>query len=676
MAQITFARPPVEVEVSARSSAPDLPQFTSALAGHIRRQWGMAKTAKQPILERLIACDRQRNGEYHPKELALIREFGGSEKFMMITDVKCRAATAWIRDVHSTYEQIFDIMPARVPDLPPEVSSGIVEIVMMEMQEFIAQGHAVHPAAARMRTNELRDQIVQAFKTESEEAARRMSDVISDQLIHGKWKSQFNDFIDDFVTYPTAVMKGPVVKRRKQLEWGENWQPIVTNNIQREVVRVSPYDIFPSPNASSPHEGFIIERHRFDAAAISACRGNPGYSDREITQVLERYGVSGFRETIYGDQTRDELAGKHYTTLYNEGVIDGLEFWGPVMGNMLISWGMEPAEEIDPLKVYDVNAICIAGYVIKAIINPDPQDLRPYEIASFAPVPGAFWGKALPELMSDVQALCNSAVRAMDNNMRLASGPMMEVTADRLADGEDISNVYPMRIWQTTSDRTGGGQPAVRFFQPQMMSGELLNIYNHFSNQADEVTGIPRYLTGAGVSGGAGRTSSGLSMLMEAASKGIKQAILAIDAVIEHIVRRYIVHNMLYNPDQSIKGDFKVQARGALGLIQRETQAVRRNEFLVTTLNPIDSQIMGPAGRAYLLREQARGLNMDVDKLVPDPKMLPAEMHSANPETGVPAWNKFQQAAQQLPNAQQLAPATTDNAGAPMGQGPQQNLMQ
>ena len=54
----------------------------------------------------------------------------------------------------------------------------------------------------------------------------------------------------------------------------------------------------------------------------------------------------------------------------------------------------------------------------------------------------------------------------------------------------------------------------------------------------------------------------------------------------------------------------------------RESVQVRRNEFLQLTSNPVDIQIMGASGRAELLRGTAKGLNMDIDKLIPDPEEL------------------------------------------------------
>jgi len=60
-----------------------------------------------------------------------------------------------------------------------------------------------------------------------------------------------------------------------------------------------------------------------------------------------------------------------------------------------------------------------------------------------------------------------------------------------------------------------------------------------------------------------------------------------------------------------------VMARGAMSLVQRETQQVRSLEFLGMTNNPTDMAIIGLKRRAYLLRNVAKAMQMDEDKVVP-----------------------------------------------------------
>lgn len=666
---VYFDQPPAEAEVSSEmEGAQKASEYLEiGLAANLNSCWNKAKYAKAQMTERLLKCERQRRGEYDPEKANEIAQMGGSDIYMMITDVKCRAASSWIKDVMTgNNERQFELHSSEEPQLPLEMKANIIDYVQMEAAEFIQQGGQIHPEVFRARMEELHETIKLRLKEEANDAARRMEGLIEDQLTDGGFDQALVDAIDDFVTFPTAIIKGPVVRRKKRMAWGPNYTPIVVNDFVRGVTRVSPYDIYPSPNSSGPNDGYIIERHRLRSTSLEAMIGTPGYSDDNIRSALDHYGETGLRYYEDGDQARDSLQGKPNARMHQENIIEALEFWGPIRGKHLIEWGMSK-KDIDPLKDYEVNCWLVGSYVIKAVINPDPLGRRPYDIASWGHIPGAFWGTALPEIIRDVQTMCNAAARSLANNMGIASGPQAEVHVDRLPDGEDVTEMYPWKIWQTTTDRTGGGQPAIRFFNPEMKAQELMQIYQTFARQGDEVTGIPNYIYGSNQVAGAGRTASGLSMLMDNAAKGIKQAITQIDKLVYGVVYRLYIHNMVHHPDPYIKGDFKVSAKGAMGLIAKEMLQVRRNEFLQATSNPVDLQIVGQEGRSYLLRELARGLNMDTDKLVPPPEMRRFLEQKA-----------MEMAQQQMPSpnmGQMPGPQTVDASGAPAG-GVSSNLTQ
>ena len=626
MNAISVPPPPLQVDVEVKQApTTEYEVLHSDLSRHVSECWERAKFAKTEIVERLLICERQRRGVYDPERQIEIDKTGGSDIYMRLTDIKCRAAESWIRDVMmASGRRVFDLDTAEEPEVPPEVSAGIVELVTMEMQEFVQAGGAVHPEAFRLRMEEVHDQIMDRLREQAKNSAKRMGDKIEDQMNLGKFDAAFKEFINDFVTYPVAIFKGPVVRRKKKLTWGPDFQAVIIRDYARTFERVSPYDAYPSPNANSPHEGFFIQRHRLSRAALQDLRGVPGYSDEAIDQVLERFGNGGFRQWLMGDQERDRLEGKPHARLFTKEVIEALEFWGSVSGKMLLDWGLKPTKKmpIEWNKEYEVNVWQIGPFCLKVSINPDPLGRRPYEIAQWNEVPGSFWGTALPEQMRDVQIMCNAAARSLANNMGIASGPQAEVTVDRLPDGEDVTSMFPWKIWQTTSDRTGGGQPAIRFFQPEMNVQALLAVYQYFMKLADEVTGIPAYLYSGQTGSGAGRTASGLSMLMDNAAKGIKTSIASLDVVVSAMVDRLYVHNMMYDPDPAIKGDFKVIARGAMGMVLKEQLQQRRMEFLQTTANPVDMQIVGLGGRAYLLHEVADSLQMDTSRIVPTPDKM------------------------------------------------------
>ena len=664
---IVMGAPQVEMRISAQTPKSQGLEFVeTALASYIHGCWDRAKFSKQEITERLLKCERQRRGVYDPDKAMEIVKTGGSDIYMRLTDIKCRAASSWIKDVMSVSgERPFDLSPAKEPELPPEISASIIDAVRSEAEEYLISGSQLHPETFRTRMEQIHDEIRLKMREEAKDNAKRMRDKIDDQMTNGNFDRSFRDFIDDFVTYPTAIFKGPVIRKRKTMKWGPDFAPILSTEFVREFSRVSPFDIYPSPNSGGVSDGYLIERHRLSRSELQSMKGVPGYNIENIDQVLSRFADNGFRSWLNGDQERDNLEGKPHSRLYGDSIIEAIEFWGTVSGEKLIDWGMSP-KDINEDEDYEVNSWMIGSVVIKTILNPDPLGKRPYDIAQWNEIPGAFWGGALPELMRDVQIMCNASARALANNMGIASGPQVEVVVDRLPDGEDVTSVYPWKIWQVTSDRTGGGQSAVRFFQPNMNADVLMSVYASFAKQSDEVTGIPNYVYGSTGVSGAGRTASGLSMLMDNAAKGIKQAIAGVDRVVSGSVHRLYIHNMMYDSDIYIKGDFNVVAKGALGLVAKEQISMRRNEFLQATANPVDMQIVGLEGRAYMLREVAKSLQMDTDKIVKEPDRLKFEAEKMQAMQAMQAL-QMQQNQQGQEMQQEEQPQTLDLAGNPAG---------
>src|SRR6185437_12820695 len=114
----------------------------------------------------------------------------------------------------------------------------------------------------------------------------------------------------------------------------------------------------------------------------------------------------------------------------------------------------------------------------------------------------------------DCQDMCNAAARSLAANMAIASGPQVAVNTGRMPPGEDATQMYPWKLWQFESDPMGSTAPPVIFFQPGSNADELMRVYERFSILADEYTGIPKYMTGTEGTPGAGRTASGLSMMI------------------------------------------------------------------------------------------------------------------------------------------------------------------
>ena len=603
------------------------------LAQHVRKAWSYARDAKRNTIDdRLYKSIRARRGEYDPDKAAMIAAQGGSDVYAMLTSVKCRAAASWLRDVMlaNGSEKPWTIRPTPVPSLPPNMSEMIVAQVVKPMTDAALAGTPLSDEAVLDMMGTLRDQSLNQVREQARVMAERMEAKMEDQLVEGNFSHALNQFIDDIVTYPAAILKGPVVRNKNLLKWVPAADGTYTVEVQKQArlewERVSPYNIYPSPESEGVNDGYLIEKHRLSRSDLNDLIGVTGYDDASIRLVLDMYGRGGLRDWLYDDVSQASAEGKSATQLLSnpDQLIDALQYWGSVQGSLLVEWGIDKGEVKDPTAEYNCEIWLIGPYVIKATINYHPLGEKPYYKTSYEEIPGSFWGNSPCDLIRDAQTVVNAATRALVNNIGLASGPQVVVNVDRLAAGEQVTQLTPWRIWQVTSDSVGNGQqrPPIEFNQPQSNVEQLAGIMKTFMDLADEWSGIPKYLTGD-APGGAGRTASGLSMLMSNAGKSLKQVVANVDNyVLRPMLTRLHYWNMRYGEDNDLKGDINIVVRGANALIAKEAAQARRNEFLAATNNPVDMQIVGIDGRAQVLREVAKGMDLDTDKVVPPNEVL------------------------------------------------------
>lgn len=653
-----------EREAASRANAEPVIQNISA---HIKKNWSYARMAKENTVEpRMLQSIRQRRGEYDPDILAQLQEQGSSIIYMMISSNKCRAASSWLRDVLLTdsNDKPWSLKPNPVPEMPPPVMQNLMGKAQQKIMLAMQDGVNLTDEDVRAMLLDFKDQAMRQITAQAKEEAERMEKKMHSQLLKGNWTTAFAQFIDDLVTFPSAVLKGPVVRRKPQMRWRPDavngYQLEVTQELILEWERVDPFNLYPAPDATHINDGYLIERHQLSRGELNELIGVEGYSDAAIRQVLEEYGQGGLRTWLYVDMEKATAEGKSTTTMGENPseLIDALQFWGSVQGRMLLEWGMEESEVPDPDAEYPIEAWLIGEWVIKAVINPDPLGRKPYYKTSYEEVPGAFWGNSVNDLCRDSQMMCNAAARSLVNNMGLASGPQVAYNVDRLPQGENLTQMFPWKIWQVTSDPMGGSAPPIQFFQPDSRAQELMAVYEKFAVLADEYTGIPRYMTGGTPSGGAGRTATGMSMLMTNAGKSIKQVIANIDEyVIKPLVDRLYFYNMQYSDDMDLKGDVSIQPLGAASLVEKELTAQRQNEFLAIALNsPAVQAVIGMEGTANLLRQAAKRLDLNVDMIVPPEDEVKRKMMEAQVQQQLMAMQQQQQGQPEAGGSQNMQP--------------------
>jgi hypothetical protein len=611
----------------AAAARPD-EQTMDELAGHIRTRWEVMRNHRNSASgwnDRLLHAQRVFNGKYSPEQLAAIKQFGGSEVFARTIALKCRGASALLREVYLGTDRPWGLDPTPDPDLPDDIMGSVQALVNMEAQSAMSDGQQLDIAQLRDRTNQLIAAAKMATKKKAKEEAEKAEDALDDRLREGGFYAALTEFITDLPLFPFACIKGPVVRIVPSLKWVQG--KAVSQDVPKMFwERKSAFDIYWTPGVTDIRDAEVIERQRLTRSHLNEVMDLPGYNKDNISKVLEDYGrggLSDWHDSV--DQERAEGESRESPLFNQSEMIDCLEYHGNVQGRMLRQYGFTPEEVPDELRDYFVQAWLIGRYIIKVQISPNPRKRHPYYITSFEKVPGTPLGNALPDILADIGDVCNATLRALVNNLSISSGPQVVVDEERLSPLENADEMYPWKRWRTRSDplvpQTGSIKP-VDFFAPPSHSQELLGVYGFFQNLADELSAIPRYITGSDKLGGAGRTASGLAMLMGNASKILQMVAQNVDHdVIQPLLQALYDMVMLTDQTGTFRGDEEIVVRGVEVSVQRETNRQRQIEALTATANPFDIGILGPEGRGKLLRSVLATVGIEDDIVPPDEEL-------------------------------------------------------
>jgi hypothetical protein len=607
-----------------QQSGPAQPQYPE-LAGYVKAQFEIFRNHRNTVAgwsNRMLAALRAFNGQYDPTKLAEVTKFGGSTVYARVIAQKCRAASSLLRDIYLGQDIPWALQPPQNPPIPPEILESIDKLMQQEaamVQQTTGQPPAPSDLADRKRS--LLESASEAAKKKAAQQARDSSDKIQDMLNQGGYYHALAEFLVDLPIFPFACIKGPVVKVIPTVVWPKGGgQPSVQNVPKLTWNRVSPFDIWFTPGVADIENANVIEKLRVTRAELNDLLDLPGYNTSEIRAVLDEYGRGGLYDNWdTTDAERSVLEQRENPAWNRSGMISMMEFNGNVQGRILQDYGMAVQDE---LRDYHVQVWVIGSHVIKCHLSPSPRQRHPYFITSFEKVPGTPVGNGLTDLLGDLQEAANATLRSLINNISISSGPQVVINDDMLAPEENGEDLYPWKRWHTRSDpMTSGGKQPISFFMPASNAQVLMQVYQELVSIADDVSAIPKYVGGQ-AGGGAGRTASGLAMLMGNASKILQTVSANIDRdVIEGTMLQLNDLLMLTDTSGLLTGEEKLVVQGVNVAIQRETLRQRQIEFLRETNNPTDMHIVGLKGRGSVLKSVSTTIGLP-DDIVPNEEAL------------------------------------------------------
>jgi hypothetical protein len=459
-------------------------------------------------------------------------------------------------------------------------------------------------------------------------AAKKMEKKIHDQLDESGASKHLRLSGFEMALFGTGVMKGPFAVNKEYPNWTGEGEYKPTIKTVPEASHVSLWNFYWDPDANNTDEcQYVIERHKMSRTQLRALKKRPHFRGNVIDEIVA--GGEGYTKKYWEDTLKD------YALNSSVDRFEVLEYWGNVDVELLEENDVKVPEEFE--GELQANIWYCNGKIIRLVLNPFKPAKIPYYAVPYELNPYSLAGVGVAENMDDTQTLMNGFMRMAVDNGVLSGNLVFEIDETNLVPGQDMS-VYPGKVF-----RRQGGAPGQALFGTKFpnVSQENLQMFDKARQLADESTGMPSFAHGQTGVSGVGRTASGISMLMNAASGSIKTVIKNVDDyLLAPLGKAFFNFNMQFDFDPEIKGDLEVNARGTESLMANEVRSQRLMQFMQIVSSP---QLMPFAKMPYIVREIAKSMDLDPDKVS----------------------NNMEEAARQAALMQPAAPAAPTEPGAP-----------
>ena len=433
-------------------------------------------------------------------------------------------------------------------------------------------------------------------------AAKKMEKKIHDQLEESGANKNLRSSAFEMALFGTGIMKGPFATDKEYPNWNSDGEYDPVFKTIPQVAHVSVWSFYPDPDANNMDEAqFAIERHKMSRTQLRNLKKRPYFRSQVIDEAIslgENY------DKKYWEDDLSDYAPEHGIDRF-----EVLEYWGMVDTDMLEENGVEIPNELKEFDELQANIWICNNRLLRMVLNPFKPAKIPYVAAPYELNPYSFFGVGIAENMDDTQTLMNGFMRMAVDNAVLSGNLIVEVDETNLVPGQDLS-LYPGKVF-----RRQGGAPGQAIFGTKFpnVSQENMMLFDKARVLADESTGLPSYSYGQTGVMGVGRTASGISMLMNAASGSIKTVIKNVDDyLLRPLGEGFFRFNMQFDFDPEIKGDLEIKARGTESLMATEVRSQRLMQFLQVASNPV----LAPFAKfQFIIREIAKSMDLDPDKV-------------------------------------------------------------
>lgn len=558
--------------------------LASGLGSMLLTEWGVAEKDRLETEYRWLMDLRQYKGIYEADEEQRIGK-DRSRSFARTTRVKVKTLDARMFDLlyPASNQDNWDLDRTPKPSVSNEHRARII-------QALSAEGN--QPTEGDIEA---------AINADMDARAGRMRTVIKDQLVEARIRRLAKKVLHSGHLFGCGIIKGPLVEHKNATRYtntGDGW---VMESVTKKVplIEFMPvWRFYPSFSATELRDlPYVWDRMILSRASLQGIVQNmAGNVDVKAIKDYITANPAGAVETKHWEQELRVLGeAEKKVADTNAGMYEILSRWGYINAEDIVSSGLLGKDNViseeDLYRTFFCNAwILPNGKLVKLVMYPYMTMEDVFHLYRIEEDETSILPEGLASILRDTQRDSNASRRMILDNGAICAGPQLEVNLKLLSKLVDPNTIKAFKLWFRNG--TEPQYPAVREINFSSHLNELSLIKKMCDEEFDEVSALPRYMTGENAVSGAAGTARGMSMLMGAVGVIIKDLAGEYDEGITiSLMQAMFKWNMRHSDDESIKGDFDISATASTSLVAKEVRTAELANF-VSTIQPEERQYM------------------------------------------------------------------------------------
>lgn len=489
------------------------------------------------------------------------------------------------------------------------------------------------PTMAGGQTPQTQDNF-EGRRREAERRAQKMSRVIRDQFAECALPRDLRRAAHDLCKLGFGVLSGPhqrLPKRTKfksagvaggltvyQAETGSKPRPTWSY--------LNPRYFFPEMVKRIEDASYAFELQLLTKRELHTLSTQFGF--RQFADNFAELLDPDYKATIKGEIAAN-LTQWNSKSSCRDAIEDRFAVWrfiGHVDQKYLQALGLSEPGELRPqlMELYFCeDKILYADYLI-----PDGVARLPYYGVSLYDIDDTMFGVGIPYLARDGQASINALWRAAQFNALVSAGPQLGYIKGRARPLDGDYRAQAPKSWEIDDTQARSINDVISALMIPNNSRDLLALLQMRIQLFDEEINLP--LIAQGQPDQATPTASGLQLQMRAASVAILNIGQACeDGWITPLFESAYHWNMIYNDDESIKGDYDCVSRLVSDNVMREIKAT--NLLMLSSMKAQDQDLATRLKPDIFYPRLMTALEQDVDMIMTDAELQEAAKNRPQP---------------------------------------------